>query len=210
MSDISEALDGTAAQSAPSNESERLDGPDREPKWKGLLEWLGVFVVAFVVFALIRVFVVSPFVVPSGSMEPTILVGDQVFAQRVSAHFGDAPEVGDIVVFKNPVSDSSHEILVKRVVARAGQTVDMIDGQVYVDGVALKEPYVVGESYPLPMQAPGVSVDYPYVVPEGSLWMMGDNRENSSDSRYFGAVPTDNVVGTVFFRYWPFSRIGSM
>ena len=122
MSDISEALDGTAAQSAPSNESERLDGLDREPKWKGLLEWLGVFVVAFVVFALIRVFVVSPFVVPSGSMEPTILVGDQVFAQRVSAHLGDAPEVGDIVVFKNPVSDSSHEILVKRVVARAGQT----------------------------------------------------------------------------------------
>ena len=103
MSDISEALDGTAAQSAPSNESERLDGPDREPKWKGLLEWLGVFVVAFAVFALIRVFVVSPFVVPSGSMEPTILVGDQVFAQRVSAHFGDTPEVGDIVVFKNPV-----------------------------------------------------------------------------------------------------------
>lgn len=143
-------------------------------------------------------------------MEPTILVGDQVFAQRVSAHLGDTPEVGDIVVFKNPISDSSHEILVKRVVARAGQTVDMIDGQVYVDGVALKEPYVVGESYPLPMQAPGVSIDYPYVVPEGSLWMMGDNRENSSDSRYFGAVPTDNVVGTVFFRYWPFSRIGSM
>lgn len=210
MSDTPEALDGTAAQSASSNESERLDGPDREPKWKGLLEWLGVFVVAFVVFALIRVFVVSPFVVPSGSMEPTILVGDQVFAQRVSAHLGDTPEVDDIVVFKNPISDSSHEILVKRVVARAGQTVDMIDGQVYVDGVALKEPYVVGESYPLPMQAPGVSIDYPYVVPEGSLWMMGDNRENSSDSRYFGAVPTDNVVGTVFFRYWPFSRIGSM
>lgn len=131
MSDISEALDDTAAQSASSNGPERLDGPDREPKWKGLLEWLGVFVVAFVVFALIRVFVVSPFVVPSGSMEPTILVGDQVFAQRVSAHLGDTPEVGDIVVFKNPVSDSSHEILVKRVVARAGQTIDMIDGQVY-------------------------------------------------------------------------------
>lgn len=210
MSDISEVLDGITNQSAPSNESVRLDGPDREPKWKGLLEWLGVFVAAFVVFALIRVFVVSPFVVPSGSMEPTILVGDQVFAQRVSAHLGDAPEIGDIVVFENPVPDSSHEILVKRVVARAGQTVDLMDGQVYVDGVALSEPYVVGESFPLPVQAPGVSIDYPYVIPEGSLWMMGDNRENSSDSRYFGAVPTDNVVGTVFFRYWPFSRIGLM
>ena len=68
MSDTPEALDGTAAQSASSNESERLDGPDREPKWKGLLEWLGVFVVAFAVFALIRVFVVSPFVVPSLSL----------------------------------------------------------------------------------------------------------------------------------------------
>ncbi len=210
MRDASEVLDQSASQSAVSSEPERLDGPEREPKWKGLLEWFGVFAVALVVFTLIRVFVVSPFVVPSGSMEPTILVGDQVFAQRVSAHLGNAPEVGDIVVFRNPITESSHEILVKRVVARAGQTVDLIDGHVYVDGTAVKEPYAVGESFPLPMQAPGVSIAYPYVVPEGSLWMMGDNRENSSDSRYFGAVPTDNVIGTVFFRYWPVSRIGSM
>lgn len=210
MSDAPETLGRTSAPSEASDDAGRPLGPGREPKWRGLLEWLGVFAIALVVFTLIRVFVVSPFLVPSGSMEPTILIGDQVFAQRVSAHLGDTPEIGDIVVFRNPVAASDHEILVKRVVARGGQTVDLIDGRVYVDGIAVEEPYVVGESLPLPTQAPGVSIDYPYVVPDGTLWMMGDNRENSSDSRYFGAVPTGNVVGTVFFRYWPFSRIGLM
>ena len=176
----------------------------------GCFEWVGVFLIAFAVFALVRTFIVSPFMVPSGSMEPTIQIGDNVFAEKVSALFGSEPEIGDIVVFDNPVADSEPDILVKRVVARAGQTVDLIDGSLYVDGVAMDEPYAVGSSYPLDLVAPGVSVSFPYTVPEGCVWVMGDNRENSADSRYFGPVPKDNIIGTVFFRYWPMSRIGPM
>ena len=176
----------------------------------GWLEWLGVFLVAFVVFALIRTFIVSPFMVPSGSMEPTIQVGDNVFAQKVTAHLGWEPEVGDIIVFDNPVLDSEHDILVKRVVALGGQTVDFVDGSLYVDGIMVDEPYTVGLTYPLDMTAPGVRLSFPYTVPEGCVWVMGDNRENSADSRYFGPVPQDNVIGTVFFRYWPVHRIGAL
>ena len=148
--------------------------------------------------------------VPRGSREPTIQIGDNGFAEKVSALFGSEPEIGDIVVFDNPVADSEHDILVKRVVARAGQTVDLIDGSLYVDGVAMDEPYAVGSSYPLDLVAPGVSVSFPYTGTEGCVWVMVDKRENSADSRYFGPVPKDNIIGTVFFRYWPMSRIGPM
>lgn len=180
----------------------------RNGTFSAVVEWIGVFLIAFAVFALVRTFVVSPYTVPTGSMEPTIQVGDNVFAQKVTLNLGMGVEQGDIVVFENPVADSEHDILVKRVIARGGQTVDLVDGVVVVDGVPLEEEYAQGESYPLWSQAPGVSVSYPFTVPEGCLWVMGDNRENSADSRYFGPVPERNLVGVVFLRYWPLDRIG--
>ena len=176
--------------------------------FSSLAEWVVVFLIAFAVFALVRVFIVAPFTVPTGSMEPTIQVGDNVLAQKVSVRMGRGASTGDIVVFDNPVADTEHDILVKRVIAQGGQTVDMVDGVVYVDGVALDEMYVQGSSYPLSMQAPGVEVSFPYTVPEGCIWVMGDNRENSADSRYFGAVPQENLIGVAFLRYWPLDRIG--
>ena len=87
---------------------------------------------------------------------------------------------------------------------------DLRSGKVYVDGQELDEPYAAGLTYELAQQAPGVSVSFPYTVPEGSVWMMGDNRENSADSRYFGAVPTENLVAVAFVRYWPLDRIGAI
>lgn len=191
-------------------EMDQGDTGKKAKSLSGWFEWVGVFLIAFAVFALVRTFVVSPFMVPSGSMEPTIQVGDNVFAQKVSSLLGDAPEIGDIVVFDNPVADSDHDILVKRVVARAGQTVDFVDGALLVDGLEVEEPYTVGLSYPLDISAPGVSLSFPYTVPDGCFWVMGDNRENSADSRFFGAVPQGNIIGTVFFRYWPLSRIGTL
>ena len=145
---------------------------------------------------------------PDGLDGATIQVGDNVLAQKVSVRMGSDVSTGDIVVFDNPVADTEHDILVKRVIAQGGQTVDMVDGVVYVDGVALDETYVQGSSYPLSMQAPGVEVSFPYTVPEGCIWVMGDNRENSADSRYFGAVPQENLIGVAFLRYWPLDRIG--
>lgn len=175
---------------------------------KNFLEWVGVFLIAFAVFALVRTFVMAPFTVPSGSMEPTIHVGDNVFAQKVTLNLGQDVEVGDIVVFKNVEPDSDHDILIKRVIATEGQTVEFIDGVVYVDGVPLDEPYTVGTTYELvPTDSVG-QIIYPYTVPEGFIWVMGDNRENSADSRYFGPVPKENLIGVAFFRYWPLDRIG--
>ena len=93
-------------------------------------------------------------------------------------------------------------------IAVGGQTVDLRDGKVYVDGVELDEPYAAGLTYELPQQAPGISVRFPYTVPEGYVWVMGDNRGNSADSRYFGAVPERNIIAIAFVRYWPLDRIG--
>ena len=177
---------------------------------RGLLEWVAVFVIALAVFWVVRLFVVEPFTVPTGSMEPTIQIGDNVLGQKVSLRLGQEVHAGDIVVFRNPDATSDHDILVKRVIATGGQTVDLRDGHVYVDGKPLDEPYAAGKSHPLDMQAPGVAVSFPYTVPEGLVWLMGDNRENSADSRYFGAVPTDNLIAVVFFRYWPLDRIGTL
>ncbi len=175
---------------------------------RSLIEWVVIFLVVFGAMQLVRAFVVEPFMVPTGSMEDTIEIGDQVFAQKVTTNLGMAPSPGDIVVFNNPDSSSDHDILVKRVIATAGQTVDLQDGQVLVDGVALSEDYTIGESYPLAAQAPGVTLSYPYTVPDGCVWVMGDNRENSADSRYFGPVSQDEIIGVAVLRYWPLNRIG--
>ena len=184
---------------------------DGKSSWaRGLLDWIVVFVIALVVFWVVRLLVVEPFTVPTGSMEPTIQIGDNLLAQKVTLRLGQEVQPGDIVVFNNPDGTSDHGILVKRVIAMAGQTVDLRDGVVYVDGKPLDEPYAAGESLPLPAQAPGVTVSFPYTVPEGCVWLMGDNRENSADSRYFGAVPTENLIGVAFFRYWPLNRIGTL
>ena len=175
-----------------------------------LLEWVAVFAVACLIMIIVRTFVVEPYYVPTASMEPTIMVGDQLLGQKVTLELGQDVSAGDIVVFRNPTSAGDHDVLVKRVIATAGQTVDIRSGKVYVDGQELDEPYAAGLSYELAQQAPGVSVSFPYTVPDDSVWVMGDNRENSADSRYFGAVPTENLVAVAFVRYWPLDRVGTI
>lgn len=177
---------------------------------RAALEWVVVVVVALILTFAIRTFVIEPFVVPTGSMESTIEVGDQILAQKVTLELGQGVKTGDIVVFHNPDTSSEHDILVKRVVAQAGQTVDCQNGKLVVDGVAQDESYTQGSSYPLSSQAPGVNISFPYTVPEGCVWVMGDNRENSADSRYFGAVPQSDLIAVGVFRYWPLNRIGSL
>ncbi|MCI8469664.1 MAG: signal peptidase I [Eggerthellaceae bacterium] len=143
------------------------------------------------------------YAIPSGSMEGTILVGDRVYSERISYLFHD-PEPGDIITFEDPHCPNS--VLIKRVVATGGQTIDLVDGQVVVDGTPLDEPYVNGKpTYPLDGWT---ALSYPYTIPEDELWVMGDNRTNSQDSRCFGSVPVDSVTGKAVFTYWPLPRIG--
>ena len=153
----------------------------------------------------IRAYVIEPFEVPSASMETTIMTGDRLFAEKVSYHFSDV-QPGDIVVFSDPQVPS--RVLVKRVIATEGQTVSMSGGVLYIDGVVQSEPYTTGETYPLSQTAGNVSISYPYTVPKGEVWVMGDNRENSSDSRYFGPIDSNTIFGKAVLIYWPLDRIG--
>lgn len=171
---------------------------------KNVLEWVVVLAAAFVVAMLLRTFVVETFIVPSGSMLDTIQEGDVLLGEKVS-YYSRSPEVGEVVTFKDP--EDADTTLIKRVIATEGQTVDLVGGTVYVDGTALDEPYTEGKpSEPLEWQSASAgTISYPYTVPEGYIWVMGDNRTNSLDSRYFGAVKVSDVTSHALFIFWPFS-----
>lgn len=166
---------------------------------------LMVVIVAFITVGL-RMFVFVPYEIPSGSMEDTIMPGDMVFSEKIS-YYTRSPERGDIVTFADP--EVAGRTLIKRVIATEGQSVDLVEGHVFIDGVKLDEPYVGDkESWPLARTAADVEVEFPYVVPDGYVWVMGDNREASQDSRYFGAIPTSSITGRAAMIYWPISDIG--
>ena len=164
---------------------------------------LTLAVVIGVVF-LLKTFVYQAYSIPTGSMEETIMPGDMVFAEKLSYEFGE-PKPGDIVTFQDPRSAESR-ILIKRVIAVGGQVVDIADGKVVIDGVPQDEPYVLGVTGPLATY----DVDYPYTVPDNCIWVMGDNRQSSSDSRAFGAIPLELVKERAVFIYWPFNHFGSL
>ncbi|MDZ4063843.1 MAG: signal peptidase I [Coriobacteriia bacterium] len=178
--------------------------PEHDHKQGGMLRWvLETVLMVALAFALaqgIKAFVLQPYVIPTGSMEPTIMTGDRVLAEKLSFRWR-APQQGDIVVFDDPAD--RYPQLIKRVIAVAGQTVDIVDGKVYVDGSVLAEPYVHDVD-----TTPG-TVAVPLVVPEGHVWLMGDNRPNSGDSRFLGPQPVGAVHGRAFAIYWPLSHIGS-
>ena len=172
--------------------------------WGWCFAWLAI---AVAVGLLVKTFVATPYVVPTGSMRDTIVEGDTLLGERVSLYFGD-PEAGDIVTFDSPLDG---ETLIKRVIAVGGQTVDLVDGSVYVDGERLDEPYTEGKpSYSLSDLPGSAGIEYPYEVPEGCVWVMGDNRTDSKDSRYFGAVSVDDVTSRALFIYWPLDHIGAL
>jgi signal peptidase I len=155
--------------------------------------------VAVILALVIRFFVFQPFYIPSGSMEPTLLTGDRIIVSKFSYYFSE-PERGDVVVFKYPRDPK--RVFVKRVVALGGETVAIKDGQLYIDGVLVPEEYIPARvSYP----------DFgPVRVPEGKLFMLGDNRANSDDSRVWGFLDEDLLIGKAVAVYWPVSRIGSV
>ena len=184
-------------------------GQHADRQRSGILRtFIGLLVMVAFVFGLswaLRTYVFQTYEIPSGSMESTIMTGDMVFAEKVSYYLRD-PEPGDIVTFQDP--EIPGRILIKRCIAVAGQTVEINDedGLVYVDGRPLSEPYTCG----LPSYQLQSDVSYPYTVPEDSIWVMGDNRTNSQDSRYFGSVPMSSVTGRGAFIYWPFGHFGML
>jgi signal peptidase I len=180
---------------------------------RGLREWVDALVFALVIAAIVRTFIVAPFKIPSGSMIPTILVGDHIFATMFSygvpvpfTHVKLFPEPiqrQDVVIFPFPGDPSVDYI--KRVIAKGGETVMVRGTEVFIDGKPLSEPYAyydpgILQAYRRNSQTPP---DFgPVRVPEGYLFVMGDNRFNSSDSRVWGFVDAATVLGRAQVIYW--------
>lgn len=180
--------------------------PRRHSSTRNTLEWVAVIVGAVVVALLIKTFVAQAFRIPSDSMVPTLLDGDRVLVNKLSYDLHDINR-GDVVVFGRPdtlpSSPGEPEDLIKRVIGLPGDELITKDGSVYVNGRLLEEPY-------LPAGTVSGGIDAALVVPEGEIFVMGDNRMNSSDSRVFGSVPSDSVVGRAFMVMWPPARISAL
>ncbi|HZK49795.1 MAG TPA: signal peptidase I [Thermoleophilia bacterium] len=162
-----------------------------------LLEVVFIVGAAFVLALLIQQFVVKPFYIPSESMEPTLVKGDRVLVNRFVYRFND-PKPGDVIVFHPPTAPEQDYI--KRVVAVGGDTVEVKGGLLFVNGVAQDEPY---------LNERNIEGVFPSeTVPEGYVFAMGDNRNRSSDSRVFGPVKLESILGKGFVIYWPPGKIG--
>jgi signal peptidase I len=178
--------------------------PAKSSVARQIIEFVATIAIAFLVAQAVRTWVVQPYVVPTGSMLPTIQLGDQVLANKFVFRFR-SPQKGDIVVFDNPMPQPGEETLIKRVIAVGGQSVDVKGGKVLIDGVALDEYYTYGQPSD---KLANSRIEFPVNIPQGYLWLMGDNRTSSQDSRYFGPVAISAVHGQAFFTYWPLSRFG--
>jgi signal peptidase I len=179
-----------------------------------------LILVAFGLAIILKTFLIQAFYIPSGSMEPTLQPGDRVLVRKVLYE----PDRGDIIVFEDPrgllgperglvggflhwlsegvgFARPEHEDFIKRVIGLPGETVEIRHGRLYVDGLRIEEPYLEGRDD---------TRDYgPIEVPKGELFVLGDNRLNSNDSRFgLGFVPVDKVIGKAFVIVWPPSRMG--
>jgi signal peptidase I len=167
--------------------------------WRAVLEIVQALALAVIISVVLNLFVVQVTEVRQRSMETTLLQNDRVLVSKVDYRFG-SPQPGDIVVF-NPTIDTQIPY-VKRIVAIAGETVELRDGNLYVNGRLRFFPEAHGATQP---QSP--EIKYPYKVPDGSFFALGDNRLSSSDSRTFGAQPYNRIIGKVIVRFWPPDRL---
>ena len=193
-----------------------------------LFELVLIVAVALSLALAMQAYAVKPYRIPSGSMEPTLAVGERVLVNRFSHRLGAQPQIGDIVVFHPPAGalesparcgaepanaapcavptpDSADVSFIKRVVAVGGDTVAVGGGGVVRNGRRVREPYTraCGE---------GAGCDLPRAirVPRGQVFLMGDNRGNSTDSRFWGPVPVRWVIGEAFGAYWPPREVGPL
>ncbi|PPT05979.1 Signal peptidase I [Geitlerinema sp. FC II] len=173
--------------------------------WRDHGENIRILGIALVLALLLRTFVAEPRYIPSDSMLPTLEQGDRLIVEKLSYYF-NPPQPGDILVFSPPPQLQRQgfrpdQAFIKRVIARSGATVRVSQGTVYIDGLPLQEDYIAE----VPKYDWG-----PATVPPDSLFVMGDNRNNSNDSHVWGFLPQENAIGRAWFRFWPVSRLGSV
>ena len=182
-----------------------------------------LIVVALVVAVIIKTFLIQAFFIPSASMHDTLLEGDRVMVNKLAYRFGE-PHRGDVIVFDSPLVahdqtesflgrvvrnvgealglSTPESALIKRVIALGGETIEIKGNRIYIDGVAIDEPYL---TRPVNMDAFG-----PLTIPQGYVFVMGDNRNQSEDGRVFGPIPDSDIIGRAFVRVWPPGRWGGL
>ncbi len=191
------------AMIAPVDVAEPLLEPDADQRAvRAVMEWVVVVVGAIAIALVVRALLFQPFWIPSESMEQTLQKHDRVLVNKSSYRLGEISR-GDVVVFKRPDDDpNGYQDLIKRVIGTPGDVVEGHDGAVFLNGDRLDEPY---------LDPADTILDFgPITVPADEYFMMGDNRDDSYDSRFFGTVPEANVLGRAFVLFWPLDRIGSL
>ena len=207
-------------------------------KVKNILEWIYCIIIAVVIAILIKYFVGTPTIVKQTSMWPTLEQNDRLILNRLPRTFGEMPERGDIITFEAPSNNSTgltaeeidnpiakydnepttwwgkftyhvleigKESYIKRVIALPGEHVEIKDGKVYINGEELDEPYLTDDVITEPT---GVLNDF--IVPENTVFAMGDNREGSKDCRAFGCIPFERIESKVVIRFWPLNKFGKV
>jgi signal peptidase I len=172
-------------------------------KSTGKLIWeiIKIVAIAFVLSWILRKYVVEARIIPTGSMLPTIQLQDRVIVEKFFFKYFDQIRQGDIIVFHPPPTAHATEDFIKRVIGLSGDTIEVKNHIVFVNGKALNEPYLQEQP----------NEDFALItVPQNSLFVMGDNRNNSADSREWGFLPLENVSGRTLFRYWPINHIGTL
>lgn len=195
-------IDAEAGAAAEEGEPRRSSVDEEPPpssdahSVRNLVEWVAIVVGALVVALVVKTFLIQAFFIPSLSMYPTLDKGDRVLVNKLSYKLHDVHR-GDLVVFERPPGQPASDIkdLIKRVVGLPGDEIEARNGVVYIDGKKLDEPYLVDgvTTENLPRQT----------VPDGDVFVMGDNRGDSADSRVFGPIDEDSIVGRAFIRVWP-------
>ncbi len=203
--------DGSAMAAVVLDEPEQTDdtesGSSDQPNAsgglaQGLTEWGYVIVGAVAVALVLRAFLFQAYWIPSESMDATLMTNDRVLVNKISYDV-HAVHRGDVVVFERTDAQPGEiRDLIKRVIALEGETIEGRANQLFINGELLIEPYLAIDE---------LTTDFgPVTVPDGHVFMMGDNRDESFDSRFFGTVDADRIVGRAFVIFWPFSRAGAL
>ena len=205
---------------------------------KNILEWIYCIIIAVVIAILIKYFVGTPTIVKQTSMWPTLEQNDRLILNRLPRTFKKMPERGDIITFEAPSNNATgllatdienpvakydnepttwwgkfiydvleigKESYIKRVIALPGEHVEIKEGKVYINGEELDEPYLKDDVITEPT---GVLNDF--IVPENTVFAMGDNREGSKDCRAFGCIPLEKIESKVVIRFWPLNKFGKV
>jgi signal peptidase I len=180
----------TEAQSKPKGKPSTL---------RNVVEWVVIAGGALLVAFVIKTFLLQAFYIPSLSMAPTLKINDRVLVNKLSYDLHPVHR-GDVVVFKSPPNEGSQiKDLIKRVIGLPGETVESRDGHILINGQVLNEPYLGPDVLTGPVEKT--------TIPPDHYWVMGDNRPNSRDSRFFGTIPKSLIVGRAFVRVWPLNAL---